>query len=514
MRGRWFVVLVFLGLVMNVGGGTHRQAAAQAPDAVVIAQSADIQTGDPHKTVAIHAYNALINVYDTLMARDADLRVKPGLALAWRAIEPTTWELDLRRGVRFHNGEPFNAQAVKFSLERALDPRTKWPGAGVLRPIKSVTVVNDHTLRIATERPWPFFPAHMAYYGWIVPPRHIERAGEEALARRPVGTGPYRFVRWIKDERVELEVNSGYWGRRPKIERVIIRAIPSESSRLAELLAGSVHLINIVPPEVFGPILRSARARLVSGRSAGIFYLQFNLMNIPRDRPLADRRVRQALNYAVDRKVMIQSILHNVGEVVPTLCADISTGCDASVPPYPYDPDRARALLRETGYVDGFDMTISSTSGGYPADLDLSLAVADQFQRVGVRARVVVIEYGVHLRQIFSRNVPEHAMFRRSTDFIGYAGGVADRNFHSRGGTSLWSPGRRDFDQLLETAAVTVDEQRMKDLYRRAQLVFKEEAPAVPLFTAPNAHGLHRDLEWTPRPDLLLTMADASWRRR
>lgn len=501
-------------LVIALGSSTASWAQAQAPDALVVAQGVDMQTGDPHKTTLTHAVNVLANIYDTLIWRDVNLTLKPGLALSWHAVDATTWEFKLRRGVKFHNGESFNAQAVKFSFERMLDPKTRWPGAGALRLIKSVTVVDDFTVRFTTERPWPLLPRFLGYYGMVVPPSYLAQKGDEALVRHPVGTGPYRFVRWVKDDRVELEANPDFWGSKPRINRVIFRAIPSESSRLAELLAGSVHLINLVPPELFKPIQESPRARLVEGRSLSVYFVIYNLVNIPRDRPLADRRVRQALNYAINRQAILASIMHNVGAPVATFCTEVMLGCDASIPPFPYDPERARALLREAGYPNGFDLTITTTSGAYPGDRDITLAVADQLTRVGVRARVNVTEYGVQLRAVQNRQLAEDGWFTRFTDFFGLSTIVPFRAFYSQGEWSLWRPGHDEFDRLLEAANAAMGEAQIRDLSRRLQGLYKEEAPAISLFTAPNVYGMHPDLEWTPRPDLLLTMIDAGWRRR
>jgi peptide/nickel transport system substrate-binding protein len=501
-------------LVVTSGSGPAAWAQPQTPDALVVAQGVDMQTGDPHKTTLTHAVNVLANIYDTLIARDAGLALKPGLALSWRAVDPTTWEFKLRQGVKFHNGEPFNAQAVKFSFDRMLDPKTRWPGAGALRLIKSVTVVDDATVRFTTERSWPLMPRFLGYYGTIVPPGYLAQNGEEALVRHPVGTGPYRFVRWVKDDRVELEANADFWGGKPRISRVTFRAIPSESSRLAELLAGSVHLINLVPPELFKPIQDSSRAKLVEGRSLSVYFVIANLVNIARDRPLADPRVRRALNHAIDRQAILASIMHNVGRPVATVCTEVMLGCDASISPFAYDPERARALLREAGYPNGFEFSITTTSGAYPGDRDITLALADQLNRVGVRTRVNVTEYGVQLKTVQSRQLAEDGWFTRFTDFFGLSTIIPFRAFYSQGEWSLWRPGHREFDQLIEAANVARDESQMRDLSRRVQALYKEEAPAISLFTAPNVYGMHPDLEWTPRPDLLLTMFDAGWRRR
>jgi peptide/nickel transport system substrate-binding protein len=509
------VAVLSVAILLVLGSGPGLSARAQTPpDPLVVAQGVDMQTGDPHRTTLTHAVNVLANLYETLVGRDASLALRPGLAVSWRAVDATTWEFKLRPGVKFHNGEPFNAQAVKFSFERMLDPKTKWPGAGALRPIKTVTVVDDATVRFTTERPWPLMPRYLGYYGMIVPPGLLGQSGDEALIRHPVGTGPYKFVRWVKDDRVELEANADYWGGKPRIPRVTFRAIPSESSRLAELLAGSVHVMNLVPPELFKPIQDSTRAKLVEGRSLSVFFIIANLVNIAKDRPLADPRVRQALNHAIDRQAILSSIMHNVGKPVATVCTEVMLGCDASIPPFAYDPERARALLREAGYPNGFDFSISTTSGAYPADRDITLALADQLTRVGVRTKVNVTEYGVQLKTVQSRQLAEDGWFTRFTDFFGLSTIIPFRAFYSPGEWSLWRPGHREFDQLVESANAARDEAQMRDLSRRIQALYKEEAPAVTLFTAPNVYGMHPDLDWTPRPDLLLTMFDAGWRRR
>ncbi|HEX2500438.1 MAG TPA: ABC transporter substrate-binding protein [Methylomirabilota bacterium] len=511
---RTIVTLCVAALLAILSGpGAVTPLEAQTPDVLVIAQGVDMQTGDPHKTTLTHAVNVLTNFYDTLVGRDANLALKPGLALSWRAVDATTWEFKLRQGAKFHNGEPFNAQAVKLSFERMLDPKTKWPGAGALRLIKSVAVVDDSTVRFTTERPWPLLPRYLGYYGMIVPPG-LAQSAEDALIRHPVGTGPYKFVRWVKDDRVELEGNPDYWGGKPRINRIVFRAIPSESSRLAELLAGSVHLINIVPPELFKPIQDSGRAKLVEGRSLSVYFVIGNLVNIAREKPLADRRVRQALNHAIDRQAILASIMHNVGKTVSTFCTDVMLGCDASVPGFAYDPERAKALLREAGYPNGFEFSISGTSGAYPGDRDIALAVADQLNKVGVRARANITEYGVQLKAVQARQLADDGWFTRFTDFFGLSHIIPFRAFYSPGEWSLWRPGHKEFDQLVEAANVASDEAQIKDLSRRLQLLYKEEAPAISLFTAPNVYGMHPDLDWTPRPDLLLTMFDAGWRRR
>ncbi len=500
-------------LGLTIAGGRVRlaEADAQAPDTLVVAQGSDIVTGDPAKSTALATVAVLCNMYDTLIRRDADLKLHPGLALSWRAVEPTTWEFKLRSGVKFHNGEPFNAAAVKFSFDRMLDPETHWPGAGDLRLIKAMAVVDPDTIRIHTSQPWPELPRFLGYYGMIVPPEYLKQHGPDALVRHPVGTGPYRFVEWIKDDHVTLEANATYWAGMPRIRRVVIRVVPTDAARIAGLLAGSVELANLLPPDLFSAVKTSPKTKLVVGKSLSVFFVIYNLVNIPKDKPLADPRVRQALNYAINREAILSSVMHDVGTPVATFCTEVMQGYDPSIPPFTYDPATARALLREAGYPQGFDFSISGTSGSYPGDRDIVLAVAEQLNQVGVRTKIHITEIGVQLKAVLARKLPEDGWFTRFTDFFGMSTIIPLRAFYSPGEWSQWRPGYAPFNQLIEEAQAAPDEAKLRAISRQLQLMYKEQAPAITLFSAPNANGMSRALEYTPRPDLGLAMDAASW---
>ena len=511
---RQFLTHVGAGAATFAAANIIRRTSADAQDAntVVIAQSADLHSLDPHITSSAHSQNVYPCMYDRLIDRGPDLRLRESLAESWRATGPTTWEFKLRHGVTFHNGEPFNAAAVKFSFEQAFSPAKKWDFDAIFHLISSVDVVDDYTVRISTKTTWPYLLQYLGYYGpWMIPPQYIKANGDDVLARSPVSTGPYKFVRWLRDDRLELEAYDNYWRGQPKIKRVIVRAIPNDSVRLEELQAGSVDLINIVPPPLFAPIQHSKRAKFVSAPSTGIYFIALNLVNVPPNRPLGDKRVRQALNYAIDVKGITRNLLSNVGTPVATFCTNLAFACDMSINPYPRDLTRARALLSEAGYPNGFDLTFISTVDAYPADRDISLAVAAQLNEVGVRARVVFLELGVALDTIRSRKMTYDGAFLRSTDWIGYAGSIALRAFTPAGAFALWVPDDPVFEQMLQTGETTLDQAKATDAYRRAQLIYKDQCPAINLMTAPNAYGMGRKLVWTPRADLALTMVDASW---
>lgn len=222
--------------------------------------------------------------------------------------------------------------------------------------------------------------------------------------------------------------------------------------------------------------------------------------------------MRQALNYAVARKALLTSIMQNAGTPIVTFCMALQFGCDMSIPRWSYDSGRATALLTAAGYAAGFDMTIGTTSGVYPGDRDITLAVADQLSRVGVRARPVVEENGILLNRPLTKKLDTDAILLRYTSYYGDSGEIADFAFTSQGGATAWLPADPAFEHALDAAGQSVDDVTAKESLRQAQLLFRDDAPAIPLFTAPNAYGMSRGLDWTPRPDLGLRMVDASWK--
>jgi peptide/nickel transport system substrate-binding protein len=258
-----------------------------------------------------------------------------------------------------------------------------------------------------------------------------------------------------------------------------------------------------------GPIQRSPRVKLVSARASAIFFVNFNLLNVPANRPLMNVQVRQAVQYAVNRTLLNQTIMHGTSKIVATFCPPESPDCDPSIVPYPYDPARARAMLQAAGYPNGFDMTLAYTNGAYPGDGDIALAIADQLGHVGVRVKPELMDYGVFLSQFPGKKHAQDALLVRVTAQNGYFDDIALEEFTTGGVASYWN--NAQFDQVLAAASLTLDPSLRTALLRHAQQLVKDNAPAISLFTAPNADAMNAQLNWTPRPDALLTMSSAHW---
>jgi peptide/nickel transport system substrate-binding protein len=310
------IVAIF---VLLIGWSATVQAAPHAQ--IVIAQAVDPTTLDPHAHDGTPTHNVLLNVYDTLLFRDRDLRLIPWLAESWEMVNPTTWVFKLRPNVKFHNGENFDADAVKWSLDRLRDAKFNSVQAGYFRLVTAVDVIDRLTVRFVTQRPFPTLPHQLALRGAIMAPRHFHGKDETFVNRHPVGTGAYRVIRWNRDDQVVLEANHLWWGGVPPIKSLIFRSIPDDSVRLAALRTGEIDLAVNVPPHLIPAIQNDPRLYFSTAPSARTIFIPIYTHRFDTDHravapiegPTADRRVRQALIAAVNADEIIRTVLGRTG---------------------------------------------------------------------------------------------------------------------------------------------------------------------------------------------------------
>src|SRR5499426_2736506 len=451
--------------------------------------------------------NMLEHIYDRLLDRDAKtLKPKPMLATGWKIVNDTTWEFTLRQGVKFHNGEPFNAQSVKATLEYALDPASKshFAASAYWKPVKEVQIVNDYTVRMITEKPWPSLIDHASLTNSLMmPPRALKEQGAQALAQKPIGTGPFRFVEWKRDDRLVLERNPDYWQGPADASRVTFRFIPEFSARMAALLSGEIDIMKDVPPHAVEAVDRSGRAKIRSAVSSRINYLA--LVNL-KPGPMQDLRTRRAMNHAVDVEELIKQVLEGhatkmCGSLAPANADFVQVEC------YKYDPARAQALFKEAGVDPAkLALTLDTPSGRYPLDKDVSLAIGAQLQRLGIKTNVVVNEWGTHLDKIKNRNTGElfflawgPALFGQGTMHPLF---LADQTYSSYGNNKV-------LDDKIGRAVTIVDPKARADAYAELQRLVRDEAPWVFLWQQHDLYGVANQIEWTPRADEKVWMYEA-----
>ncbi|MFH2203910.1 MAG: ABC transporter substrate-binding protein [Elusimicrobiota bacterium] len=346
-------------------------AARRVKRLVVCDDISDPATLDPHKQFAEKNHTILQQIYEGLVRFDPQGKIEPALAVSWRRIDPLRMRFSLRRDVRFHNGEPFDADCVRATIARYLDPRTGFPALGMIATIARAEVVDGHTVDIVTHQPDGLLLHRLAGFVLIIPHRQLA-----AIEIAPVGTGAFRFEEWRRGDRIVLEANRDYWSENePKVDKLVFRFIPAKE-QIAELFAGNVDALFDVPGTMTLAVQRHPETRILKGRAYSTMGISLRF-----DKGvLADRRIRQALNYATDRKALIRYDLLGNGTPIATLSMPGEEGHNPDLEPYPYDPRKAAALLAEAGHADGIKLTAMVLEG---AERTARILAAD-WQRVGI----------------------------------------------------------------------------------------------------------------------------------
>jgi peptide/nickel transport system substrate-binding protein len=428
-------------------------------------------TLDPQRTFNGFSFHVTNQVYETLVRITPDGEIVPGLATAWSYPEATTLRLTLREGVTFHDGTPFDADAVVASFGRILDPATAAPGRFVLSAITELRAVDARTVEIVTDPPFAPLLAHLAHpVAAIVPV-----AQADALARQPVGTGPYRFVRWVDGSEVVLAVNGAYWGGAPAIAEVVVRIIPEVSTQIVELRSGGVDMIFNVPPDNYLSLAADAAVETGALAGWGSTHLIVNVAN-PK---LADLRVRQALAHAIDKELIAEELLRGLADAaVAPIPPTVRFAADLAEP-YPYDPERARALLAEAG-VTGLRLRLDTYQNPDLAAVAqvLQFALAD----IGVELEIRIQDFSAYTQAVQADDA-ELAMTGWGTvtldaDYSLYA------FFHSSEIPSNNRSRYRDpaVDALLEEGRAATDDATRARVYEAVQAEVVRELPMVTLY--------------------------------
>ncbi|HEV8673864.1 MAG TPA: ABC transporter substrate-binding protein [Methylomirabilota bacterium] len=495
---RWCSALAFgLTLAALVG-----PVGAQPAGKVVIAQGVDPTTLDPHNQEETPAYNVLLNIYDTLLFRDRDLKLVPWLAESWRVVNPTTWEFKIRRNAKFHNGEAVDAEAVKFSLERLINPELKLRQAPSFTLVDKIEAVDKYTVRVLTKKPFPTLENQVALRASILPPKYFQEKDTATVARNPVGSGAYKFVSWAKDEAITLEANESWWGGAPKVKTLVFRPIPEATTRVAALQAGEVDVIVNVPPHLIKQVEANPKLYISKAPSVRTIFLwvythkfdkEHKLVG-PVDWPTKDKRVRQALNYAVNVDDVIKNVLEGNGIRTATVLTSKHFGFDPKLQPYKQDVARAKQLLTDAGYPNGIDLVLNSPDGRYLKDKEVAEALAGQLTKAGIRTTVRTHEWGTYLNQMMYVHGGGPLALIGWGNTTWDADGTLTPTFRS--GKILANYYNEQFDSLVDEAATTTDAKARLALYAKALQIFMDDAPAVPLYQQMDIYGVAKRVKF------------------
>ncbi len=364
-----------------VDGGTLTFATGVDPDSL-----------DPQNTQSNPGEQVNRMMHDNLVRFNTKMQIEPALAESWtQSKDGLTWTFKLRKGVRFHDGTPFDAKAVKYFFDRVLGDEKPFKASLYTPFVQGAQVVDDTTVRVTLKQPFAAFLFRLAHSaGAIVSPAAHQKWAKD-FALHPVGTGPFKFVEWVKGDRVVLEKNDGYWGGRPHLDRIVVKTIREDPARVLMLESGDADLIVNIPPEDVPRLRRDARFIIESIPTARALYVTINT----KKKPFDDVRVRRALNYAVNREAFVKDLYQGNAAVVPGIVAPLQNGF-AKLPGYPYDPKRAKELLAQAGVSD-LKVKLWSSKGRYAKDFELTQAVQQDLAAVGVDAAVAIMEWGAYL---------------------------------------------------------------------------------------------------------------------
>jgi peptide/nickel transport system substrate-binding protein len=435
------------------------------------------------------------------------MRIVPEIAESWRAIDAKTYEFRIRSGIRFHSGDVLTAEDIAFTFNRlvkdgAMSGQTS-PRKSLLGPVEDIVVVDERTVRMMLKEPWPILGAMLPFQE-VVNRRQLERVGQEGMQTRPDGCGPFKLAEWRRGEAIIMERFDGYFGGSPDIppvgpalvDRAIFRVIPENSARIAALLAGEVDIINELPPSAMRQVEASNSAAVAKVNGTRTFFVALNNAKAP----LSDVRVRQALNHALDKGVIISRILNNTATPLRGVMSPDAFAFNAELPEYRHDLARAKALLAEAGVAEGTELVIDTVA----AFKEVAEAIAALLSRTGLRVRAQVWE-GAVLSPMWQN--PER---RRERDMYltSWGNGALDPSdimvptlrTGGRGNSAGFS--NAEVDRLLDAAETEPDQAKRAEMYKRAQAVVTDQAPWIFLWLPQDLYGVSRRIAgWRPQAD-------------
>ena len=522
------LVLAAVLILAACGGGNDDAAETSAEDAgsdsgpthsgggtLIFARGADSSSLDPGSTADGEASRVTVQVFETLtrFAEDS-FEIEPGLSESWDVSEDgLSYTFHLRKGVEFHDGTPFDADAVIFNFERWSDPEHPYHFAeegfiyssyvnqfGGLKNdeshvIEEINKIDEHTVEFVLKRPVPAFLQNMAmsYFG-LASPKSLETYGTD-IVEHPVGTGPFVFEEWVRDDAITLVKNENYWqDGYPLVDRVIFQVIPDNAARLTALQSGEVDIADGLNPDDLERVEGDPNVELLQRDANNIGYLGFNMEKEPFNDPL----VRKAMNYAVNKENLIATVYNDLAEPAKNPLPPSYLGYNDDIAPYEYDPEKARDLLAEAGYADGFtfDLWTMPVPRPYMPDPNRAAeALQTDFAEIGLTANIVTMEWATYLDELTQGN--------QEVYMIGWSGVNGDPDYflnnllaeHSIPDPNYSRYRNAELTELLLDAQSVLDEKERAAMYARAQEIVHEDAAMIPLVHTRPALGVSKRVQ-------------------
>lgn len=500
-------------------GSDSREAAGRQ---LVVGQIAEPKSLDPAAVTAVNDFRILVNVYDGLVTYGQDsLEIEPALATDWKiSKDGTTYTFHLRKDVTFQDGTPFDAKAVKYDFDRMLVKGAPGSDTGPFPlaqqfygAVQDVSVVNPHVVRFTLDKPYAPFLNNLAYpTGLLVSPTAVKKYGKD-YGKHPVGTGAFAFDSWKANQRVVLKANADYWDGAPKSDEVVFRPLPDASSRLAALRSGDADLVVEIPAENYEQLKNDPDVTVAAEAGPHVWFLILNT----RQGPFKDKRVRQAANYAINKKAIVQNVLLGTGTVARGPIAPAFGS--AYTPPakeYAYNPQKAKRLLKEAGYAGGADVTfyVTDSGSGMLEPKSMAEAIQAQLGKVGIHAKIKTFEWNAYLDRVNAglegkADMAEMAWMTSDPGTLPYLTLRTDA-FPDKGGFNSGYYANPKVDTLLRRIQTTADRAERNELLGKLQSIVVEDAPWIFVANGKMTAGMTKHLRgFHLHPSYALYLKDA-----
>jgi peptide/nickel transport system substrate-binding protein len=459
---------------------------------ITVAQSVDVFTLDPSKNTAAPSLNVYQNVFGNLSEIEATGLIAPSVAESWNAEkDATVWTFKIRSGIKFHNGDPLTVDDVVWTYRTILDD-PKSPVRSYLKAVVAVEKVDDRTVRITTKSPFSTFGRQVSLVS-IMPQKAYTEIGSEQFSVAPIGSGPFKVKKWVKDDFLELEAFSDYWEGAPSVKTVIFRPMPSEAARAAALAAGEIDIVPVLPPPLVDSMSKMDGINVTKVPSNRVIFIAYNT-NTP---PLGNIKLRQAILHGIDRETITSKLLRGLGIPIGQLAPPVTFGHDPSLGVPKYDPDMARKLVKESGY-DGKPILFQYPNNRWAFADQTSQAIVGYLDEIGIKLKLQSMEMAALFPLWIANEIPSMYLFSMGLSTLD-ADLLLNLEYESKTMHSYWSS--EEVDRLAMQQRAQPDQELRKKIFSKIWRIDRENAVFAPLYNEIHAYGVRDCVDWTPRPD-------------
>lgn len=494
----WSVTTGFKAAALAAALAVSPGAALAAPEAITVALPGDFPGLDPSKDTSPLGFNYRLNVFDALTELQRDGQMNPRLAESWtHSDDLKEWTFKLRKNVKFHDGSPFSADDVVFTINRILADKVT-PVRTFIRLVESVEKIDDHTVRFKLIQPYGIFHRQISYVHQMSKAYH-EKVGDQGYATKPVGTGPYKLVRWTKDDRMELEANADYWRGAPKIKRATFRPIPAESGRAAALLSGEIDLVPALPPSLMDQLKSNKDLEVTIAPSFRVIFVAFNVNKSPLDNPA----IREAVDVAIDRKAIAEKLLRGLGKPTGIMVPPMNIGYDPSFKPVEYDLQKAKKLVADSGY-KGEPISIQYPNNNIVMANEVVQAIAGYMTAAGLKVEIKPMEFTAFFPLWLQSKLDSMYLFAFGSSQY-HAETVLTTMYEEGSHAYKVDP---EIDRLLKKQRTVTNPEEQKKLISEAFRRSNQNRFHLPIYDEMQAYGMKKGTGYVAWPDGFVRLYD------